>query len=229
MPGRLAYYPWPSHHVALPAGVNPDTFSFIMALSELRLPQAELLFDPTFLPAAEAGALLAQLTADVAWEQRAIRIFGQEIPQPRLTAWYGDAEARYTYSDLAWEPRPWLPALHALRQHLEAATGHRFNSVLLNLYRNGRDSMGWHADDEPELGPAPAIASLSLGATRRFRLRPGRAGLAHAPFGLDLPGGSLLLMRGPTQRHWQHALPKTSRPVAPRLNLTFRLVTPAGR
>ena len=204
-----------------------------MPLSPLPLSQAELLFDPAFLPPVEAVALLAQLTADVTWEQRAIRIFGQEIPQPRLTAWYGDAEARYTYSGLAWEPRPWLPALHALRQRLEAATGHRFNSVLLNLYRDGRDSMGWHADDEPELGPAPAIASLSLGATRRFRLRPSRtqarAGLAPAPFGIDLPGGSLLLMRGPTQQHWQHALPKTARPVAPRLNLTFRLVTPTGR
>ena len=198
-----------------------------MALSPLPLPQAELLFDPAFLPAAEAEALLVQLTADAAWEQRAIRIFGQEIPQPRFTAWYGDAEARYTYSGLAWEPRPWLSALHALRQRLEAATGHRFNSVLLNLYRDGRDSMGWHADDEPELGPAPAIASLSLGATRRFRLRP-RAGLPHPPLNLDLPGGSLLLMRGPTQRHWQHALPKTARPVGPRLNLTFRWVAGAA-
>ncbi|GAB3878089.1 alpha-ketoglutarate-dependent dioxygenase AlkB [Hymenobacter segetis] len=198
-----------------------------MALSPLPLPRAELLFEPTFLPAAEAEALLTQLTAEVAWEQRAIRIFGQEIPQPRLTAWYGDAEARYTYSGLAWEPRPWLPALQALRQRLEAATEARFNSVLLNLYRDGRDSMGWHADDEPELGPAPVIASLSLGATRHFRLRP-RAGLAYAPFGLDLPSGSLLLMRGPTQQHWQHALPKTARPIGPRLNLTFRWVAGAA-
>ena len=198
-----------------------------MALLPLLLPQAELLFDPAFLGSAEATALLARLTAEAAWEQRAIRIFGQEIPQPRLTAWYGDADARYTYSGLTWEPRPWLPALHRLRQRVEAATGARFNRVLLNQYRTGQDSMGWHADDEPELGPAPAIASLSLGATRRFRLRP-RAGLAHAPLSLDLPGGSLLLMRGPTQRHWQHALPKTARPVGPRLNLTFRWVVPNG-
>jgi alkylated DNA repair dioxygenase AlkB len=196
-----------------------------MALSPLPLPQADLLFDPKFLPVAEAHALLAQLTAEVAWEQRAIRLFGQEVPQPRLTAWYGDPAARYTYSGLAWEPTPWTPALLHLRQRLEAATGARYNSVLLNYYRNGRDSMGWHSDDEPELGPAPAIASLSLGATRRFRLRP-RAGVVHAPFGLDLPSGSLLLMRGPTQQHWQHALPKTARPVAPRLNLTFRWVHP---
>ena len=198
-----------------------------MSLQNLPLPKAELLFAPEFLPAAEATALLAHLTAAAAWEQRTIRLFGQQFPQPRLTAWYGDAEARYTYSGLTWEPRPWLPALHKLRQRLEAATATRYNSVLLNLYRDGRDSMGWHADDEPELGPAPAIASLSLGATRRFRLRP-RAGLAHPPLGLPLPGGSLLLMRGPTQQHWQHALPKTARPSGPRLNLTFRWVIPAG-
>ena len=199
-----------------------------MPLLQLLLPQGDLLFDPAFLPPAEAAVLLAHLTAEVAWEQRSIRIFGQEIPQPRLTAWHGDPAARYTYSGLAWEPRPWTPALLALRRRVEAATGARFNSVLLNRYRDGRDSMGWHADDEPELGPAPAIASLSLGAPRRFRLRP-RAGLVHPPLGLDLPGGSLLLMRGPTQRHWQHALPKTARPVGPRLNLTFRWVTPAGQ
>ncbi|WP_201977668.1 alpha-ketoglutarate-dependent dioxygenase AlkB family protein [Hymenobacter rubidus] len=198
-----------------------------MALLPLLRPQADLLFDPAFMPAPEADALLAQLTAEVGWEQRAIRLFGQEIPQPRLTAWYGDAAARYTYSGLSWEPRPWLPALAALRQRIEIASSARFNSVLLNLYRNGHDSMGWHADDEPELGPAPTIASLSLGATRRFRLRP-RAGLAAAPFAIDLPSGSLLLMRGATQQHWQHALPKTAKPIGPRLNLTFRLVASAG-
>ena len=196
-----------------------------MPFLPLQLPQADLLFDPAFLAPAEAAALLVQLTAEVAWEQRAIRIFGQEMPQPRLTAWYGDLAARYTYSGLTWEPRPWTPALLALRQRVETATEARYNSVLLNLYRDGRDSMGWHADDEPELGPAPTIASLSLGATRRFRLRP-RPGLAHPPFSIDLPNGSLLLMRGPTQQHWQHALPKTVRPVGPRLNLTFRWVGP---
>ena len=198
-----------------------------MSLAPISLPQADLLFDPAFLAASEAARLLDQFTTEVAWEQRSIRIFGQQMPQPRLTAWYGDPQARYTYSGLAWEPRPWTPALLALRQRLEAATGARFNSVLLNLYRDGRDSMGWHADDEPELGAAPVIASLSLGATRRFRLRP-RAGRPHAPFGLDLPSGSLLLMRGPTQQHWQHALPKTTRPLGPRLNLTFRWVAPAA-
>ena len=181
-----------------------------MALTPLLLPQADLLFDPAFLAPAEAASCLAQLTAEVVWEQRSIRIFGREMPQPRLTAWHGDPAARYTYSGLTWEPRPWTPTLQHLHQRVEAATATRFNSVLLNLYRDGRDSMGWHADDEPELGPEPAIASLSLGAT--------------PPFGLDLPGGSLLLMRGATQQHWQHALPKTVRPTGPWLNLTFRWV-----
>jgi alkylated DNA repair dioxygenase AlkB len=194
-----------------------------MALTPLPLPQADLLFDPAFLLPADADKLLAELRAEVAWEQRNIRIFGQEVPQPRLTAWYGDPAARYTYSGLTWEPLPWLPALLSVRQRLENATQTSYNSVLLNYYRDGRDSMGWHADDEPELGPAPAIASLSLGATRRFRLRP-RAGQTHPSLSLDLPTGSLLLMRGPTQQHWQHALPKTARPIGPRLNLTFRWV-----
>ena len=197
-----------------------------MPLVSVLLPQADLLLDPAFLSAAEATNFLAELTTEAAWEQRSIRLFGQEFPQPRLTAWHGDAEARYTYSGLTWEPRPWTAALQVLRRRVEAATRTTFNSVLLNLYRDGRDSMGWHADDEPELGPAPAIASVSLGAPRRFRLRP-RAGLGHAPLSLDLPHGSLLLMRGPTQQHWQHALPKTARPVGPRLNLTFRWVAGA--
>jgi alkylated DNA repair dioxygenase AlkB len=196
-----------------------------MPLCSLHLPQADLLFDPAFLPTAEAESLFAQLTTEVAWEQRAIRMFGQELPQPRLTAWHGDPAARYTYSGLTWEPQPWTPALLDLRQRIATAAAEPFNSVLLNYYRDGRDSMGWHSDDEPELGAAPAIASLSLGATRRFRLRP-RGGLAHAPLSLDLPSGSLLLMRGPTQQHWQHALPKTARPVGSRLNLTFRWVGP---
>jgi len=197
-----------------------------MSLLPILLPQADLLFDPNFLPESEASTLRAQLTAEVAWEQRAIRMFGRELPQPRLTAWHGDPAARYTYSGLTWEPRPWTPALLDLRQRVAAATGARFNSVLLNYYRDGRDSMGWHADDEPELGPSPVIASLSLGATRRFRLRPigPKAGALAQPLGLDLPNGSLLLMRGPTQHCWQHALPKTARPTGPRLNLTFRWV-----
>lgn len=198
-----------------------------MALTPIPLPLASLWLDEDFLPAADAAHLLAHLTRTVAWEQRSIRLFGRLVPQPRLTAWYGDPAATYAYSGLRWEPRPWLPALAELRRQVQAATGAAFNSVLLNLYRTGQDSMGWHADDEPELGPAPVIASVSLGATRQFRLRPRPAGAAAGTpaRGVALPGGSLLLMRPPTQQHWQHALPKTTRPTGPRLNLTFRWVS----
>jgi alkylated DNA repair dioxygenase AlkB len=194
-----------------------------MPLTPLTLPAADLWLDPQFLSSTLAGALLDDLTEAVPWQQRSIRLFGKSLPQPRLTAWYGEPEATYTYSGLRWEPRPFTSKLDMLRRRVEAATGARFNSVLLNLYRDGRDSMGWHADDEPELGSDPTIASLSLGASRRFRLRP-QSGTEAEAFGLDLPSGSLLLMRPPTQAQWQHALPKTSRPVGPRLNLTFRWV-----
>ncbi|RAK64652.1 alpha-ketoglutarate-dependent dioxygenase AlkB family protein [Hymenobacter edaphi] len=196
-----------------------------MALRLLALPQADVRLDEQFLAPAAAAALLQALTATAAWRHESITLFGKPVLQPRLTAWHGDAGARYRYSGLLLTPEPWTPALQALREQVEAATGARFNSVLLNLYRHGQDSMGWHADDEPELGPAPVIASVSLGATRRFRLRPRPgSGPPHAPVGLELGSGSLLLMQGPTQRYWQHAVPKTAQAIGPRLNLTFRRV-----
>ena len=196
-----------------------------MPLLPLPLPDADVLLDAAFLPPTVAAALLAELTETIAWRHEPIKLFGKEVLQPRLTAWHGDPAARYRYSGLLLEPQPWTPALQQLRQQLETASGARFNSVLLNLYRSGQDSMGWHADNEPELGPAPVIASLSLGSTRRFRLRPrDLARTPHAPVSLELPSGSLLLMRGPTQQHWLHAVPKTARPTGPRLNLTFRQI-----
>ena len=196
-----------------------------MPLLPLPLPDADVLLDAAFLSPTVAAALLAELTETIAWRHEPIKLFGKEVLQPRLTAWHGDPAARYRYSGLLLEPQPWTPALQQLRQQLETASGARFNSVLLNLYRSGQDSMGWHADNEPELGPAPVIASLSLGSTRRFRLRPrDPARTPHAPVSLELPGGSLLLMRGPTQQHWLHAVPKTARPTGPRLNLTFRQI-----
>lgn len=199
-----------------------------MPFTLLPLPHAEIWLDEHFLDAADAAALLYELEQSIAWRQEAIRLYGREVRQPRLTAWHGDPAATYRYSGLQLTPQPWTPALQKLRGHVETATGATFNSVLLNLYRYGQDSMGWHADDEPELGPAPVIASLSLGATRRFRLRPRDAReTPHAPLSLDLPSGSLLVMRGPTQQHWLHAVPKTARPTGARLNLTFRLIVHA--
>jgi alkylated DNA repair dioxygenase AlkB len=174
------------------------------------------------LPAAVPGAAatLERLLAEVDWRQEEARIMGRTVALPRLTAWYGDAG--YRYSGIDNPPRPWLPLLLELKGIAETLAGARFNCVLLNLYRDGRDGMGWHSDDERSLGSDPVIASLSFGATRRFRLKhKTRPDLAIA---LDLPPGSCLVMAGSLQHHWRHALPKTARPVGPRVNLTFRLI-----
>lgn len=190
------------------------------------LPGADVRLLPNFLDAATAAKTFARLQAQIAWEQHRVRLFGRELDSPRLSCWIGDADARYTYSRMLFEPRPWLPELANLRDRIASACAANFNSVLCNLYRDGRDSMGLHSDDEPELGPAPIIASLSLGGVRRFRLRHKRdksLGLT-----LDLPSGSLLLMRGATQKNYRHDLPKTARHVSARINLTFRRITVAG-
>ncbi len=143
------------------------------------------------------------------------------MDEPRLTAWYADPGVRYGYSGQALEPAAWPASLDTLRRELRARLGCDFNAVLCNAYRDGQDAMGWHADDEPELGPEPVIASLSLGATRRFRIRPRRGGES---VGLELESGSLLLMDGRSQADYCHALVRTRRPVRPRINLTFRQV-----
>jgi alkylated DNA repair dioxygenase AlkB len=193
-------------------------------LRALPLADADLAWDPQFLDAAGADRAFAAVRDGVAWERHRIRLFGRELDVPRLSCWIGDPQAHYRYSGSDFEPRPWPPALLALRAGIEATCGTAFNSVLANRYRDGRDSMGWHSDDEPELGPAPVIASLSLGATRRFLLRHRRD--ANARLALELGPGSLLVMRGPTQANYRHALPRTARPVGERINLTFRLVQP---
>ncbi|HXW10628.1 MAG TPA: alpha-ketoglutarate-dependent dioxygenase AlkB [Steroidobacteraceae bacterium] len=190
----------------------------------LDLPDADVRYWPHALGAARADVLLASLRAGIDWQQEHVVIFGTPRLVPRLVAWHGDPDAHYTYSGTAHEPHAWTDELRELREVAEALTGHRYNSVLLNLYRDGRDGMGWHADDEPELGRDPAIASLSLGATRRFRLRHRRS---RQGIDIDLVHGSLLSMAGETQHHYVHALPKTARTVGERVNLTFRWVTPS--
>lgn len=192
-------------------------------------PLEELLeYLPGFLDRGQADRLFDRLRSELAWARREIRLFGRSVMQPRLVAWYGDPGARYRYSGVTWEPLPWHPALSELRSRLETRTGARFNSVLANGYRDGRDSMGWHSDDEPELGTDPLIASISLGEERRLLFRPGDAaargpGRTHA---LQLGHGSLLLMRGACQQRYQHSLPKTRRALGWRINLTFRWVQP---
>ena len=176
--------------------------------------------------AADAAHLwFDRLHREVSWERHRLRLFGREVDSPRLSCWIGDADAVYTYSGTRFVPHPWTPACAELRQKISVLCGERYNSVLCNLYRDGRDSMGWHSDDEAELGPEPRIASLSLGATRRFRLRHRRD--AGQRLELELVSGSLLLMAGATQRNYRHDLPKSARVAAPRINFTFRVVTSA--
>jgi alkylated DNA repair dioxygenase AlkB len=179
---------------------------------------------PAFIPPADAQQLLAMLVTNIPWRRDKIRLFGREHPIPRLHQWFGDAGVTYTWSGLTMQPEPWSPELAELKALVERATGTHFNSVLANYYRDGRDSMGWHADDEPELGDMPVIASVSLGAERDFvlRYRDKQAGIANIK--LPLVSGSLLVMRGTTQRFWQHALPKRQRVTDARVNLTFRLI-----
>lgn len=176
----------------------------------------------------DADALFATLHAEIPWRQESIRIGGKSVLQPRLTAWVGDPETAYTYSGLRLEPSEWPSAASALRRRLEAELGAPFNSVLLNLYRDGQDAVGFHADREKELGPDPLIASLSIGATRRFVLKHAKRRDV-APLSLDLPSGSLLVMGGTLQRFWRHALVRTRSPVGPRINLTFRHIEPRTR
>ena len=174
------------------------------------------------------AALLDALVEQTPWRQDRIRLFGKVHDQPRLTAWYGDPGTAYTYSGLTMEPLPWTPLLTSLRARVEALSRAAFNSVLLNFYRDNRDAMGMHADDEPELGERPVIASLSLGATRTLVFRH-RTRTELAPVKIPLTTGSLLLMQGATQSHWKHGINRSARPCGPRINLTFRQVAPPDR
>jgi alkylated DNA repair dioxygenase AlkB len=193
--------------------------------SPLHLPDAELELHEQWLSATAADNWLNELSAKTPWQQPHVQIYGRQLPVPRLVAWYGDAEASYRYSGVTHQPLPWTPLLAQIRAQVEVAVGQPLNGVLLNYYRDGQDSMGWHSDDEAELGANPLVASLNLGGTRRFDLR--RKGQRRIEHSLPLQHGSLLVMRGPTQHHWQHQVAKTRSLCAPRLNLTFRLIKPS--
>ncbi|MBC1262318.1 alpha-ketoglutarate-dependent dioxygenase AlkB [Synechococcus sp. BSF8S] len=175
----------------------------------------------------DPGGQMSRLQQEIPWRQESITLFGRTHPLPRLTCWVADPGCSYRYSGLANEPQPWSEPLRQIREALAATLGWRFNSVLLNRYRDGDGAMGWHADDEAELEPQAPIASLSLGATRSFRLRP-RARQAEGvrPISLELGHGDLLVMDPPTQQHWLHSLPRRRRVSQERLNLTFRLIRP---
>ncbi|WP_072671026.1 alpha-ketoglutarate-dependent dioxygenase AlkB family protein [Vibrio injensis] len=187
--------------------------------SWLTIQDGQLLWIPNFLSLEQADNAYKRLSLELNWQQQAIMMFGKPIMQPRLHAWYG--EKAYRYSGLSLAPQSWAPALLPLKAQCERVADQPFNSVLANLYRHGQDSMGWHQDNEPELGHQPVIASLSLGATRRFALRHIQS---KEKLTFELSHGSLLVMAGDTQHCWQHTIPKTRQACQPRINLTFRQI-----
>ena len=176
---------------------------------------------------ADADDVKDQLQALVPWSQETITMWGKIHPIPRLTCWMGDPGCHYTYSGVSNTIQPWITAVEALRQQVEAAVGCRFNSLLLNHYRDGRDKLDWHADDEPELDLKKPIASLSLGPARSFRLKPRRpSGHCDEVLAYELGDGDLLVMDPPTQLHWLHQVPQRLRVRDARINLTFRVIRP---
>lgn len=179
-------------------------------------------FYPHFLGKSLSDKLFLQLKESIEWRSEEIKIFGRWVMQPRLTAWYGNAGKTYRYSGIEMKPLPWTPYLLEIKNKVEKQCDVSFNSVLLNYYRTGADSMGWHSDDEPELGKNPVIASVSFGAERLFCLRHKKEKSLQVK--LKLTAGSLLIMTGETQHHWQHAIPKTTKPIGERINLTFRKI-----
>lgn len=184
----------------------------------LNLPDADITYFPELFTKAESDRFFASLLHTVHWRQETVCIAGKPVPLPRLTAWYGDRP--YTYSGITHPPSAWLPDLLLIKHRVEQVCQQQFNSVLLNLYRHGQDSVSWHSDDEAAFQENAAIASVSLGAIRKFMLKHTLQPSLRTS--LELPHGSLLLMQGTTQKYWLHQVPKTRKAVTPRINLTFR-------
>ena len=182
----------------------------------------EAYFYPEFFAKEESDLLFESLLQDIAWKQEPIFIFGKKIMQPRLTAWYGDDGTEYSYSGIHLTPLPWNKSLLLIKDRIEEAFGIQFNSALLNQYRNEQDSMGWHRDDEKELGKNPVICSVSFGATRTFQFK--HIEEKDLKTSVELSHGSALLMAGSTQHHWAHALPKRAGLIETRINITFRTI-----
>ena len=189
---------------------------------KLDLPGADISYFPSFLTDNDARILFEHLSTKTPWQQDEITLFGKTHPQPRLTALYANNQNSYSYSGITMNPHAFSVELKQLKQTVERACQTTFTSCLLNYYRDGKDSNGWHSDDEKELGENPIIASVSLGAERFFHLRHKTdKTLKHK---LLLEHGSLLLMQGATQHNWQHQIPKTSKKIGGRINLTFRVI-----
>ena len=191
---------------------------------EIELPDAELSYYPRLFETKQADSFLDKLKDGIEWTQNTIRFYGKESLVPRLEAWYGDPGKSYAYSGIHMDPKPWSEELLIIKQTIEPLSGVTFNSVLINYYRDGHDRVAWHSDDEKELGQNPVIGSVSLGVERKFKLRHKQYktnGLKHE---IHLNHGSFLLMKGTTQHHWMHEIPRTAKPIGPRINLTFRII-----
>lgn len=188
----------------------------------LNLPDSEIIYYPHFFNKNEADAIFKELIDEIAWQQDDITVFGKSHPQPRLTALYGNEGKPYSYSNVTMQPHSWSLLLQNIKKLIERVSDTNFTTVLLNQYRNGRDSNGWHADNEKELGINPVIASLSFGAERNFQLKHNTD--TNLKKSIILEHGSLLLMKGCTQHFWKHQIPKTAKPVGQRINLTFRYI-----
>jgi|ERR1051325_1871653 alkylated DNA repair dioxygenase AlkB len=203
-----------------------DLFPASTGLERIPLPDAEVFYLARLELALPDLVLLQQLIEQIRWRGESVVLWGKKMVQPRLIAWYGDAGRSYAYSGIQLQPLPWSSMLLDIKSRVEGAVTSTFNSVLLNYYRDNRDSMGFHSDDEPELGNQPVIASLSLGEERTFVLK--HKALNVKPVRLRLASGSLLLMKGDTQRNWKHGIPKETRRCGPRVNLTFRSILPSS-
>jgi alkylated DNA repair dioxygenase AlkB len=186
------------------------------------LPDAEIIYYPNFLSPEKANTLFEELLENTPWQQDEITVYGKRHLQPRLTSLYGNKEKPYSYSNIIMQPHHWTLALQKIKSLIENISEANFTTVLLNYYRNGNDGNGWHADNEKELGINPIIASLSLGAERKFQLKHNTD--TSQKKNINLENGSLLLMKGTTQHFWKHQVPKTTKLINPRINLTFRMI-----
>jgi len=203
---------------------EPDLFSSEEDTTAHKLPlqDSDITYYPNFLSRTDASEAFQKINNQIPWQQDDIKVFGKVYKQPRLTALYGEDEKTYTYSGIEMFPKPFTPLLREIKAKIETVSETKFTTVLLNLYRDGNDSNGWHSDDEKELGNEPVIASLSLGAKRKFKLKHRTE--PHLKHDIFLEHGSLLLMKGRTQECWLHQLPKSKLVTQPRINLTFRVI-----
>ena len=189
---------------------------------DLKLKDADVWYYPEFFTKSESEGYYQVLLSETKWQQDDITVFGKNYKQPRLTALYGNNNKPYSYSNITMQPHPFNKELQEIKSKIETIVNEIFTTCLLNLYRNGQDSNGWHADNEKELGKNPVIASVSFGANRLFHLKHRRE--SDLKQKIVLESGSLLIMKGSTQHNWLHQIPKTKKKVEPRINLTFRIL-----